>query len=553
VIPAPSLGLAPLDTRTVVVQATTTPRPDAISFRVLVCIALLIGLSGFGSALLELVRRWSTQEEYGHGFLIPLVAVWLLWKRSSNFGLTLGPSAWAGPAIIFLSMIMHIVGELSAIFVFSQLAFIVALIGTALGIGGVELFRVTFVPTILLIFAIPLPYFIDANLSLQLQLISSELGVSFIRMFQIPAYLDGNVIELGNYKLQVVDACSGLRYLFPLLSLGFLAAYLFQAPAWQRALVFLSTVPITIAMNSLRIGIVGVSVDRWGLQTAEGMLHIFEGWIIFVACALLLAGEIYLLARISGRSFFEVFYVPIDTAASLPGSERGSGSRMPLTASLFLVAATGLISFLVSDRSEIIPERHRFAIFPQVIGEWQGHLSLLDPEIEHGLALDDYILSDYTRLDGKAINLYVAYYVSQRKGESPHSPVVCIPGGGWLITDLERTTYRSPEIEQPLNRAVIERDGAKQIVYYWYEERGRKIASEYWSKLYLLVDSITKKRSDGGLVRLITPVFPDELESDADKRLQSFMYALLPSLGAFLPGDALRTTAVQSARKMNPT
>ena len=110
------------------------------------------------------------------------------------------------------------------------------------------------------------------------------------------------------YKLQVVEACSGLRYLYPLMSLGFLAAYLFQAPLWQRALVFLSTIPITIAMNSFRIGMVGVLVDHFGPQQADGFLHMFEGWIIFIACAGLLAAEILLFARLcAGKGFFEVF------------------------------------------------------------------------------------------------------------------------------------------------------------------------------------------------------------------------------------------------------
>ena len=129
-------------------------------------------------------------------------------------------------------------------------------------------------------------------------------------MFQIPVYRDGNIIDLGYYKLQVVEACSGLRYIYPLLSLSFLAAYLFNAPLWQRAIVFLSSIPITIVMNSVRIGLVGVTVNYWGTQAADGLLHFFEGWIIFLACAGILALEIYFIARISGKTFFEAFYFP---------------------------------------------------------------------------------------------------------------------------------------------------------------------------------------------------------------------------------------------------
>ncbi len=89
-----------------------------------------------------------------------------------------------------------------------------------------------------------------------------------------------------------------------------------------------------------------------------------------------------------------------------------------------------------------------------------------------------------------------------------------------------------------MNRVILERNGVKELVYYWYDERGRKIANEYLSKWYLLSDAILKNRSDGALVRLITQIYPGELESDADKRLQSFMHDLLPTLTAFLPTDS---------------
>jgi exosortase D (VPLPA-CTERM-specific) len=527
------------------VESLRVPQDSAVIGVLLALAGVLIAIAGFSGALWELGHRWTSQEEYSHGFLIPIVSAWLLWTRREAVLKSMGRPSWVGAALILLAMALHITGELSAIFIPSQLGFIVALFGIVLGLGGYSLLKVTFVPIVYLVFMIPLPYFIEANLSLQLQLISSQLGVSLIKLFQIPVYLDGNVIDLGYYKLQVVDACSGLRYLFPLLSLSFLAAYLFQAPLWQRALVLLSSIPITIAMNGLRIGVVGVTVDRWGPQMADGVLHFFEGWVIFIACAAILAAEIYLLARLSGRRFFQAFYVPTVSAAPALRSPSGSSARMPLLACLVLLGATGLAVSLITDRSEIVPARNRFVEFPVMLGQWQGHPSTLAPEVERGLSVDDYILSDYTKGDDKAVNLYVAYYASQRKGEAPHSPLVCIPGDGWLITHLERTSYGGAGAEQPMNRVILDRDGNKELVYYWYDERGRKIASEYWSKWYLLSDSILKNRSDGALVRLITQIYPGELESDADKRLQSFMHELLPTLSAFLPTDT--ATGAKSA------
>jgi exosortase D (VPLPA-CTERM-specific) len=500
----------------------------------------------FRGALAELVRRWTIQEEYSHGFLIPVVAAWLIWTRRHILLASFGPPSWAGALVILVAMFMHVIGLLSAIFLLSQLAIVVALLGIVLAIGGFSLLRAAFFPIIFLIFAIPLPYFVDANLSLNLQLISSQLGVFFIRLFGIPVYLEGNVIDLGDYKLQVVDACSGLRYLFPLFSLSVLAAYLFNAPIWQRALVLLSSIPITIAMNGFRIGIVGLTMDRWGPRMADGALHFFEGWIIFIASALLLALEAYVLARLSGKRVFEIFRVPAYATPSLPREHKGSGGhRMPIFTSLILICATLLTGSLISNRSELIPERSRFVTFPMAIGEWRGHSSLLESWAENNLALDDYVLSDYTKPDGKVVNLYVAYYISQRTGESPHSPLVCIPGSGWSITRLERL---DSENAHPLNRAIIERNGSKQLVYYWYEERGRSIASEYWSKLYLLSDAITKNRSDGALVRLITAITPGELERDADHRLRAFMQDLRPKLRDYLPSEPMASSSGSSVR-----
>ena len=196
----------------------------------------------------------------------------------------------------------------------------------------------------------------------------------FIQLLQIPVYLDGNIIDMGTYKLQVVEACSGLRYLYPLLSLSFLAAYLFHGRLWQRILVFLSSIPIAIGMNGFRIGVVGFLVDHWGTAMAEGALHFFEGWVIFLACSALLAGEIFVLARLSGRNFFDVFHLPHVKPASINATTTRSSRLVPIAACLSLLCVGGLAAFSISGRSEIIPQRTRFVAFPTHLADWQGQV-----------------------------------------------------------------------------------------------------------------------------------------------------------------------------------
>jgi exosortase D (VPLPA-CTERM-specific) len=508
---------------------------------VLLVAAILTTAVVFHDALQELVHRWTQQDEYSHSFLIPFVAVWLLWLRRDALRTNTGCPTWLGPALVLSALAIHVIGELGAIFILSQIGLWIALVGIVLAIGGYTLLRAAFVPIAFLLFAIPLPYFVDSILTLRLQLVSSELGAFFIRMFGIPVYLDGNIIDLGDYKLQVAEACSGLRYLYPLLSLSFLAAYLFQAPRWQRVLIFLSGIPIAIGMNGLRIGLVGVMVDRFGSRMADGALHMFEGWVIFVACTAVLAAEIFLMAAISGRAFTEAFYVPSGARAfAVPQSH--PASMRPLMACLVLLCAGGLAVSSLSGRSEAVPERTRFVEFPTRIDQWQGHTSLLDPDSERVLGLSDYILSDYIRPDGEMVNLYVAYYASQRDGESPHSPIVCIPGGGWTITKIEQIDYGGIGQRQPINRVVIQKGDLKQLVYYWFDERGRPIASEWWAKIYLLTDAVLRNRTDGALIRLTTQVLPSETDADADRRLQSFMQEAVPTLSQFLPPAATQQT-----------
>jgi exosortase D (VPLPA-CTERM-specific) len=511
-------------------------------------VAVILAFLVFGRSLLELVNRWNQQEEYSHGYLIPLVSAWLLWMRRDALRPNIGRPSGFGAVLILIALAMHITGELSAIWILSQVGFVIALMGIVLAIGGYSLLQIVFIPIAYLLFAIPLPYFIDATLTLKLQLISSQLGVWLIRLFQIPVYLDGNIIDMGTYKLQVVEACSGLRYLYPLLSLSFLAAYLFHGRLWQRAIIFLSAIPIAIGMNGFRIGLVGLLVDRWGNEMAEGVLHFFEGWVIFLACSVILAGEMYLMARFSRRPFFEVFYAfhePKTGAMATIEKPVKLQRKLPLVSSLFLLCAGGLAVFLVSGRSETVPERTRFVAFPMRIADWKGQVSSLDLSTERYLKVDDYILANYSQSDGKPVNFYVAYYGSQRKNESPHSPIVCLPGSGWSITDLQRRNFDSAGLYHPYNRVIIQNGKNRELVYYWFDERGRTIADEYWAKWYLLADSIVMNRSDGALVRLTTPIYSDESERSADNRLLSFMTVALPRLTDFLPSGV--TPPIKSA------
>ena len=382
------------------------------------------------------------------------------------------------------------------------------------------------------------------ELSQQLQLVSSELGVGLIRLFGISVFLEGNVIDLGSYKLQVVEACSGLRYLFPLMVLGFLAAYFFQGATWKRVLILLSTVPLTIVINSLRIGLIGVTVEHWGPAMAEGLLHDFEGWFMFMLCIVLLIAEMSLLARIGGkpeslRAVFGLEY-PEPVASGTPIVYHRFPT--PMVVGGLVLAVIGAVTLWGPERVQIKPERSAFSEFPASLpGGWTGRSDRLERDVIATLALDDYLLMNFNRPNEPWVNLYSAYYESQSSGESSHSPRTCIPGGGWKIESIADAPVRLDPIDGSgprtlmVNRVFIQKGDQRQLVYYWFDQRGRNLTNELAVKWYIFRDSIAHKRSDGALLRLVTAVPPGEDIAAADRRLTEFLNAASPRLRAHVP------------------
>lgn len=493
----------------------------------------------FADGIRELLRLWGAKEEYSHAYLLPLLSLFLIWQRKNELRANPWQGSWAAVAITVFGLLLYFLGTLSTIYAVIQYAFFITVCGLVLSYAGFQNLRHLWAALLLLFFTVPLPTFLYQALSMKLQLISSELGVAVIRAFGVSVFLEGNVIDLGSYKLQVVEACNGLRYLFPLASFGFLCAYLYRGPIWQKFVIFLSTIPITVLMNSFRIGVIGYTVDRWGQKLAEGFLHDFEGWAIFMACLAVLFAEIAVLARLQrpARTFADTFFIELPA----PAPPRAGAQPVPkqFLVSLGLLIAAGLVAYSIGKRPEIVPTRAAFAEFPLEIGNWRGESEVMEQVYVDTLKFTDYVMVNYRESSsGAPVNFYVAYYASQKAGESAHSPRSCIPGGGWKIEDLSQLALQDVPVagsSLPVNRVQIAMGENKQLVYYWFQQRGRIITNEYLVKWYLLWDSIVKNRSDGALVRVTTMVPAGGDWASGDARLQSFLKAVGPTLEKYVP------------------
>ncbi len=497
----------------------------------------------FWVGFVSLKDAWALPE-YSHGPLIPFISLFLFLRELRDVPAVSRPvtDRWPGVVVLALGLMTGIMGNLAGISHIVTYSLIIWLAGLLLVTFGLRRGAMFWPALVHLIFMLPLPTFVYWQVSTYLQTVSSEIGVWIIALLGIPVYLDGNIIDLGVYKLQVAEACSGLRYLFPMLSFSYVFAVLYQGPGWHKAILLLSAAPITVAMNSFRIGMIGVMVENFGIEQAEGFLHTFEGWIIFIACVMILI----VLAKILQQFTSSPKSIPEALDINFSGfgakfrriGDVTSSAALVVATALTVVAAVGWVS--APTRATQTVARDPLVIFPRQIGAWEGRPSgLLDPQIERVLGADDYYSANFTEpgsTTSMPVDLFIAFYNNQMDGSGIHSPEVCIPAGGWEVS-----AWRSELITLPggataeVNRAIIQKGAARQLVYYWFNLRGQRIAGDFAAKWLNLRDSITMRRSDGALLRLITPLRPDEAEEVAEARLEQFMTELLPALPRFIP------------------
>lgn len=183
-------------------------------------------------------------------------------------------------------------------------------------------------------------------------------------------------------------------------------------------------------------------------------------------------------------------------------------------------------------------ERDSFGLFPRTMSEWSGRASILEPEIERVLGADDYLVATYRDDAGQSVSFFSAYYLNQTEGDGIHSPEVCLPVGGWEIfsidpyeVDMSVTPYGVFEV----NRAVIQKGQQKQLVYYWFDQRGQRMTNDFAAKLSVLWDGVTRGRTDGAIVRHTTRIGSNEDITVADARIQELMRESLLRLPRFVP------------------
>jgi exosortase len=255
----------------------------------------------YASIFKNLVMQWWNDPDYSHGFFVPLFSGFILWRERESWARTQIQPSNFGFVVMLAAVGLLTVGSLGAELFTTRFSLLILLAGMILFLAGWKMLRAVSFPLGYLFWMIPMPVIIYNQITFPLQLIASRMATSWLELAQVPVLRDGNILIMSNYSLEVVEACSGIRSLLTLMALAVAYGYLVSPRRWVRYALAALMVPIAIITNAIRIMGAGILARHYGPAAAEGFLHEFSGWAIFLVALVLMFGSYWILRQIADR------------------------------------------------------------------------------------------------------------------------------------------------------------------------------------------------------------------------------------------------------------
>jgi len=508
--------------------------------RAAVAVVLGAGLCAlYGPVLKDMVATWWTSENASHGFLVPIAAGYLAWGCRGSAAAAARRARWA-VVIVAAGLLLYPAGVLSAVEFLPQVSLLVVLGGLMLYFLGGRGSRLLAFPYAFLWFAVPWPDTLVEVLGFPMQLFSAKFAAMVTGLAGVPVMRDGVDIHLPRYTFSVGAPCSGMKSLVALLAVGALAAYLLRGPAWKRWVLFAASLPLALMANVVRILCILAIGSIWGREAAQGFLHGFAGMVVvYITASVGLAG----IGRWLGLRYGaqpEVAHEPALGREGAPGDIPGlgltpragvAGRWWGVYAPLFvLLGATWGLVVACRAAAERTGEPVRIDLgqVPMRLEGWGGKdLGPLDRTSQEMLHPDGYLARLYSRKDGYPVDIVV---VAGREKETFHSPGFCLLGGGWSIIEKGRRMVEvgSGRRRLEVNQFVLQRQGQRRVVLYWYASHGEGTRSWVALQYRLLRNRLLKRPLGGALIRVSAPVAGTEEE--AAEAAEQLVRDLYPSL-----------------------
>ena len=490
----------------------------------------------FWDVLKGLYIQWMTNEDFSYGVLIPLIALYLVWEKRKSLSTIMPELDLRGILVMVGAIGLYIVGDLGAELFARRVAVITFCIGAVWWLYGQRVLRALVFPLMLLFLMLPLPGIVYRNLTFSLQIFSSKISVALLNALGFLAYREGNIIDMGFGQFQVVEACNGLRFIMPMLTMGFLFAFFRPQVRWKRLALIGVTIPLAMLTNVLRIVGTGILAKYFGDSVAQGFFHDFSGWAVFMASFICFGLFAVVLNKLPGKAPL------LPLPAGDPSTGRPDFKRRMLAAAIaFIICLVSPIAVNVLGSGSPVALKRPLDHFPLHFCGRSGEAKELDTDIWKNVGGDSYVMIDYQKAGEPTINFYTAYYeIRHNSGDFIHNPMRCIPGGGWIIkSDQVRSLVRPNSSDRSgrlrVSEYIIEKAGVQELVYFWFQGRGRNSTNEFMAKLYAVWDGIWRDRTDGALVRVIMPLSSAERIDEARRILDPFALEVSQELDHYLP------------------
>jgi EpsI family protein len=499
------------------------------------CLAVLGVL--FRANLLHFVYTWSTDENYSHGFLVPLISLYF-----ANEAARLGPvpvrgGARTGVVLLVGCLFGRLATTVVPIGIIGDGAFLLGLAGLCSLLAGRAALRRYGFALSFLAFMVPLPIALYAWIAGPLQLMVSQVASALLNGLGVPVLCQGNLMTLpGGLRMFVAEACSGMRQLTGFLALTTAVAFLNPRPWWYRGLLIGASVPVAMLANVVRVAATGLIMFHVDPQYASGAFHMVEGLLMMGLGLALLAA----LCGVLNWAWPTARQATITAAGTSPAKGRSvSLSRRVTLAAVVLV--TGALAQAATERSVATPRpplARPLATVPMKLGPWAGHDTPVDPRVLEESQADDHLSRVYedTRRPGRSVTLWINY--SRTGLNLRHSPEVCLPAGGWEKQESQTRVLevpRSGTAPVPVTRLVYRQGELAQGIGFWYYIFGE-------GRLERAVRSlpVTSRSSHGRTTRgsgLTVEVFCPGADDPDGLALRDFAAALLDELEPLLPEE----------------
>ena len=503
-------------------------------YRILLSLGLIAWL--YGGILLRLLSQWITDPYSSYGLLVPIFVSFVVWQNRDRLKQVSVSPSWTGLPLVILGLVLLVLGVLGVELLTSRASLLILVAGLVISLWGMPVFRAVLFPWALLFLMIPIPAIIIQQVTFPLQLFASKVAGGVLwHLCSVPTFRDGNVISTPNMNLQVVEACSGLRSVVSLITLAVIYGYLLEKRNWVRLALIVASVPIAISANVVRIVLTGI-LGQHHPKLADGFYHEFQGMMVFVLALIMLLAfhrVIEWILKPTENKSEKPRPAEDITRVNCPEASRTWSVQFVVAIVLMFATAIGLRA----SNGEVLPARQPLSTLPAQFDNWTSMEVALDQETLQVLGHGEFLQRVYASASATQplVDLFVAYYPTQKFGDTLHTPLHCLVGAGFIPIQRGVVELKGPHGAFPVNRWVAAHGDDRNLVLYWFQAHGRQTTSEYSTKYYLIRDAIRLHRSDGALIRLMTPMDKGESPDSAQERIMQLGAHFLEALDRSIP------------------